>query len=210
MAPPITTLPLDYTLRYTINLKENKLLQIVLQLASVVLLIGFGWLFLWVLAAMRPQATGSFSISIGPGGMLWLLAGGLAIVIISVLVIVIHEAVHGVFFWLFTQHRPVFGFQVWYAYAGLPEGVYIRRNPYLVVGLAPLVVLSLVGVALFAIVPPLLLWPVFIFVTINAAGAVGDMMVAGWLLFQPASALIHDSGDVVRLYARNQDSGARC
>jgi hypothetical protein len=43
--------------------------------------------------------------------------------------------------------------------------------------------------------------------TANAAGAIGDIVVAAWLLFQPLNALVQDVGDAVTSYHRQQISG---
>jgi hypothetical protein len=59
--------------------------------------------------------------------------------------------------------KPKFAFKVWYAYATAP-GWYLPRNQYAVVAIAPLVVLSLLGIILFlAFVPAGLLTPVLLF-----------------------------------------------
>jgi hypothetical protein len=74
------------------------------------------------------------------------------------------------------------------------------RNQYAVVGLAPLVLMTLAGLALLPVIP---VWaiPSLLFVVVtNAAGAVGDIAVVGWLLLQPRATLVNDIGDAVTLY----------
>jgi hypothetical protein len=120
------------------------------------------------------------------------------------LVIVLHEAVHGIGFWAFTRQRPRFGFKGWYAYAAMPENVYLTRNPNIVVGLAPLVVLTVLGLALAPLLPLSVLPTLVCFLTLNAAGAVGDMFWIIWLLRRPANALISDLGDKMVVYEPSQ------
>ena len=68
-------------------------------------------------------------------------------------VFVLHEAVHGLFFWLYTRDRPRFGFKGWYLYASAP-GWYLSRNRFLVVGLSPLVTMTAAALGLAMVVPP--------------------------------------------------------
>jgi hypothetical protein len=113
--------------------------------------------------------------------------------------LVLHELVHGAFFWLFTHQRPHFGFKGAYAYAAAPDW-YIPRRQYMLVGISPLVVLSLLGVLLLPVLPAGALLPWLVALAGNAAGAVGDALIVGWLLFQPDSVLVQDHGDAVTVY----------
>ena len=72
---------------------------------------------------------------------------------------------------------------------------YLPRNPYLIVGLAPLVLLTVLGLGLLPVLPRSVLPPAWFALTFNAAGAVGDMVVVGWLLTKPRSVLVNDEGD---------------
>jgi len=76
----------------------------------------------------------------------------LAILLALVAVLLLHELVHGAFFWLITRSRPRFGLQITYAYAAAPD-CYIPRNPYLVVGLSPLVLITLAGIVMLPLIP---------------------------------------------------------
>lgn len=68
--------------------------------------------------------------------------------------------------------------------------------------LAPLVLLSVLGVALMAVVPASwFLGLLFILVT-NASGAVGDLWVVIWLCASRAERYAKDSGDAVTLYVK--------
>ena len=135
--PPCQTLPSTYRLARTIDLRQQPALMLGLNLIGLVLLLLFGWLFFWLAARLRPQAQPGLSFSIN-------LAAVLAIIFAFVAVLLLHELVHGAFFWLITRSRPRFGLQAAYAYAAAPDW-YIPRNPYLIVGLAPFVGITLVG-----------------------------------------------------------------
>ena len=94
---------------------------------------------------------------------------------------------------------PKFGFKGLYAYAAAP-GWYFPRGQYLVIGLSPLVVLSVLGVLLMPIVPANLMLSLIAFVVMNATGAVGDIAVCTWLLFKPANLYTTDIGDIIDIY----------
>jgi hypothetical protein len=194
-------LPSHYQSIGSLNLSKNIVALILVNLAGVALLLGFGWLFLRLAGWIRPDAAlplaGNWAISLNG----WRLLGlALGVIAIQVVVIILHEGVHGIFFWIFTRQRPVFAFRGAYAYAAVP-GWYIPRGQYLVVGLAPLVALSLVGAGLMAVVPESWILPLVAFMVINAAGAAGDMALAVWLIFCPARTFAQDRGDSVTLYA---------
>ena len=85
--------------------------------------------------------------------------------LLSLLVIVLvvarrwcYEAVHGLFFWLFTRSGPVFRLRLLYASAGAPEW-YLPCRQHMVVGVAPLVVITVLGIIVLAVAPFGLLYP---------------------------------------------------
>jgi hypothetical protein len=198
---PTRELPENYRSAGTLDLSKNRRALIGMNVLAVGLLVGFGYLFLRIMIRLRPvDGTAAFSFSMeGPFGILLYLA---YIAALYAAVIILHEAIHGIFFWIFTRSRPKFAFKVWYAYATAP-GWYLPRNQYAVVAITPLVVLSLLGIASFLFIPAGMLTPVLLFVTFNAAGAVGDIIVLFWLLSKPSTCLASDQGDAVTLYVRD-------
>ena len=206
------TLPEEYQAYATITLEKNKRLTLFLNLLGLVLFFGFGWLFVQIAVLLRPDVAPLFQV-IEPTS-----AGGIflnlpivwipSVLVAFFLVPVLHEAAHGLFFWFFTRSRPRFAYKVLYAYAAAPDW-YLPRGPYLLVGAAPLVLLSLLGVALLPLLPLALLPGLVACLVLNATGAVGDITMICWLLFQPASLLARDAGTVVTLYRAGQASSAR-
>ena len=121
------------------------------------------------------------------GGLLWFGINLLA----YILILPIHEALHAVTFLLWGG-RPYFGAKLPFAlYCGAKEQLF-RRDQYLVVGLAPLVVISLIGivVTLFA---PVLASYVLLATIGNASGAAGDFWTVVRLWRQPARVLVEDT-----------------
>jgi hypothetical protein len=195
---PTQNLPENYQLAGTIDLSKDRKLFLVLNLAAVILFLVSGWLFIGYLRLIRPEETGgqfqsvTFTLGSSLMGVLWILLGTAAMLIV-------HEAIHGVFFWLYTHSRPRFGFRGAYAFAAAPDW-FIPRNRYLWIGLSPLVVISLVGLVLLAVVPPSWFGFLLIILVFNASGAIGDIMVVAWLLRKPSSTLAQDQGDSVSAY----------
>lgn len=189
-------LPAGYAAAGTIDLSKNKWLAIAVNLAAVGLFFGFGWLFAAAAAWLRPDWL-NFNLEVsGPGRLFGLLALLIGLIAAQV---ALHELIHGLFFWRFTGARPRFALKLMYAYAAAPDW-YLPRYQHLVTALAPLVVMTAAGLALLPVVPARLVPALLFVLTANAAGAVGDMLVAAWLLRQPPTALVRDIGDAITVY----------
>jgi hypothetical protein len=119
-----------------------------------------------------------------------------------VALIVVHELIHGAFFWLFTRSRPVFGLRGWYAFAAAP-GWFLSRGQYLITTLAPFVLLSLLGMVMMAVLPVLIAAIVLILTVFNATSSVGDLWIAIRLVGQRGNVVAEDLGDGVNFYALN-------
>ena len=190
------TLPPGYQLCLELDLSKNGRLLVWLNLAGLALLVPAGWLLLRLTARLRPE----FSLT----GWLWDDPAGALLKIAALLagftaVIVIHELIHGLFFWIFTGERALYGFRGAYAFAAAP-GWYIPRRPYLVVALSPLVGITLAGALLIPWVSPFWLGVLIISLLVNISGAIGDLAVAGWLLHRGRGALVNDHGDALTAY----------
>lgn len=190
-----TQLPEHYRQGGAIDLGKDKRAVIWLNVAGAILLVVFGVLFLYLTALLRDDISAiSFQFSLVTG-----LQAALIALALIVLQIVLHELIHGAVFWLVTGARPTFGFKGLYAFAGLPDW-YLPRNKFLVATLAPLVVITLIGTLLLAVVPAGWVLGLLLVIVSNAAGAVGDMMAAGWLLSKPKSTMVNDTGDALTIF----------
>lgn len=171
-----------------------------LSLGSVLLFGLAAGLLLWALPQLRPDLLGfSFTVS-GIGDLLRFVLLGL---VLMAVVVVLHEAIHGLLFWRFTGDRPRFGFKGLYAYAAAP-GWYLPRNQHLVVALAPLLLITLGGLLMIALIPTAAVLPLVLVVALNAGGAVGDLVAAIWLLRADAAALVQDTGDSMVIFAAEE------
>lgn len=155
----------------------------------------FGWLALLLLTALRPEVDSwTFQIS---GANFWPFLLGL-IVLLAVTVI-LHEAIHGLCFWLLTRERPRFAFKGVYAYAAAPDW-YLPCLHHVAVALAPLVVITLVGLLWLPVAAEVVVLPLLLVLVLNAAGAIGDLVTVVWLLLQPRTTFVRDSGNAITLY----------
>jgi Putative zincin peptidase len=194
--PAHLNLPDGYTLACSIDLRNQPRLLLWLNLVGLGLLFLFAWLFFWLAVRLRLAVDSGLSSSNVPPAW-WVTV--VAILLAFAIVLLAHELVHGAFFWLITRSRPHFGLQITYAFAAAPEW-YISRNPYLVVGLAPLVLITLAGVALLPLLPNALILPWVLALALNASGSVGDVYIIGYLLARPACTLVNDQGDSIHFY----------
>ncbi len=192
---PIQTLPEGYRLTATLDLSKDRRALVGLNLAGLALFAVFGWLFARLFSVLRPELNLSV-LNVN------FLVNLVALLVGSIFVILLHELVHGLFFWYYLRERPEFGFRGTYAYAAAPNW-YIPRGRFVVIGLAPLVVISLAGLAAVLFFPPAGLPALWFALTLNAAGAVGDIYIVGWLYLQPPTVLVKDQGDRFSMFLPN-------
>jgi hypothetical protein len=196
--PSLQVLPERYRFAGTIDLSKDRQLFLILNLAAVVVLFLSGWLFINYTRLVRPEETGelwqTFTFTLGSTflGLIWIILG-------TAVMLIVHEAIHGAFFWFFTRSKPRFGFRGAYAFAAAPDW-FIPRNSYLWIGLSPLILISLGGMALLAVAPASWFGFLLIILIFNASGAIGDLMIIAWLLGKPSSTLAQDRGDSVSAY----------
>jgi hypothetical protein len=186
------TLPEGYVLSGEINLKKNKRLAITLNI--VALFVGIlSFLLLSSFAVLvRPSLMNLSGATITAG--IWAVMLGLVVLLMT-----IHESVHGFFFWVFTRSRPVFAFRLFYAYAGAPDW-YIPTRQFMIVALGPLVIIGAVGILLMLLVPES--WVLFIafMVALNTGGSAGDLLSFTRLFKVSPTCLANDTGDVFTFY----------
>ncbi len=119
-------------------------------------------------------------------------------VLAYLIVLAIHEGLHGLVFALMGG-RPVFGTKLPFAlYCGAPNQLF-TRNAYLAVGLAPFVVISLAGILLILLAPGLAPYVQLALIG-NFSGAAGDLWAARVLLRQPPSVLVQDTATGFEVY----------
>jgi hypothetical protein len=187
--------PENAVLVYSFNLTNNAPAMWAMNGVSLLFLFLFGWLLLFFVQQIRPGIMAEvFSGTFNPLLVIVILIG------VFVAQAVAHELIHGIFFWVFIRQRPKFGFRGWYAFAAAP-GWFFPPGQYLVIALAPLMLLSILGMVLVAVVPSGTLAAILFGIVANAAGAVGDMWIVFKVLRERRKILIEDLGDGINFYA---------
>ena len=107
------------------------------------------------------------------------------------LILPLHELLHGAAF-AFWGGKPYYGAKLPFALYCSAKNQLFRRNQYIVMGLAPLVVITLVGIIFTLLSPALASYTIFATVG-NFSGAAGDVWTVMRLLRQPGHALVEDT-----------------
>jgi Putative zincin peptidase len=185
-------LPPTYLQSRALDLTSRPGLMIILNVVGLLLFFAFGLAFLHLAAAFYP----GIAFGISNFSALW---GILAFLLAYAAVLVLHELVHGLFFVILTRSRPHFGIKQMYAYACAPDW-YIPRNQFLVVGLAPLILITLAGFLILPLLGPSLVTFTLFAMAVNASGAIGDLYTVLWILRFPANAFVCDHGEKFNIY----------
>jgi Putative zincin peptidase len=154
---------------------------------SVLLFVLSGLFFVALNLFVYIWRTGQHSGSLTWGQFfLWL---GINIVA-YIVILPVHEVLHGIAFALWGG-KPYFGTKLPLALYCSARDQIFPRNYYLVIGLAPLIVITLAGIIFILLAPALSAYVLFATIG-NVAGAAGDLWVVRRLRALPASAFIED------------------
>lgn len=126
-----------------------------------------------------------------------------AIVIVGiVLYLFAHELTHCVFMKLFCPKAKLkIGFTGVYAYAGAPH-VYFGRAEYIIIALAPVVILGILLAVLNVLLFPAYFWGIYFIQVVNISGAAGDYYVTFLMLARmPKDTLVCDTGVSMTMYS---------
>jgi hypothetical protein len=173
--------------RDEVELLDPKYLGPVAALSMVLFLVG-GVFFVGLDVVAYAAQTHSISGHVeGWGLFVWLMVN----VVAYMVMIVVHEAIHGLAF-AFWGGKPYFGAKLPVAFFCGARNQVFRRNAYVVIGLAPLIVITVAGVVFTWLAPGLAAY-VLLGTVGNVSGAAGDVWVVLRLLRQPAHVLVEDT-----------------
>ena len=185
------TLPAGYIQSGQIDLKKDKRLIILLNIVGVTVIVLSFYLLSAFTAWVRPDIM-TFSVTVTVTNLLGALG-------LTVLILPLHEGIHGLFFWIFSRSRPVFGLRPLYAYAGAPTW-FFPKGQFFITTLAPLVVIGAAGLLLLLLAPISWVLMIVFLVASNTGGAVGDLFVFFRLLRSSPTSFANDTGEVVTFY----------
>lgn len=190
---PITALPTSYRQVRLLSVGRRSVL-IWLNIMSLLPLVISGLLIFGLLMIYHAELNAPLVIHAIPGNIP---SGvGLAIVL---LVLPLHEWIHGLSI-AHYGHKPRYGAK-WMVLFATSNNALFRRNEFIHIALAPLVVITTGGLILIVFLPLGLAEWIALAISINAAGAIGDIWMAAIALRYDRSALIRDEEDSMRIFA---------
>jgi hypothetical protein len=119
---------------------------------------------------------------------------------------VLHELIHGAFMSKYGG-KPSYGAGI--AHYILPyfyatTNTIFTRNQFIVIAIAPLVVISLIAIGIMAAFPSIAHWMIIPFV-LNGSGAVGDLWITRNTLRYPKHVLLEDRKNGLIIYGKETD-----
>ena len=181
---------LGYRESYKIDLVNNKKEALLINVLSIVVLVIMALLIpLFFKTGLIQFKKEDYFLSV------------VFFILSMILYIPLHEIVHGITLKCFTDERIKFGWKFVYAYCGSKEAV-VKPKEYFLVALSPLLVFSLIFIALMAINRELsLLW--YIMEIMNVSGSLGDIYVTFRLWKdRDNDVLVSDSGTDMTIWSR--------
>lgn len=142
------------------------------------------WIFAIIFTISLLGGRSEYSVEFTPGPFL-------LFVLVFVTVILVHEIVHGVAAAILGS-RPSFGVGPGFAYTTFLDPM--PRWRYLIVGLAPLVLMTAAAIAGALVWPSLAGWLIAA-AAINASGAIGDLWMSYRILRAPRGSMFYDLAD---------------
>ena len=193
MKKDVLQLPEGYGLKAVIDLQKNKKQAFAVNLCALLIaavMVFIAAQFIPISSAYTGPISGLVKLCVIIAGM--------------VAYILLHELVHGIFFYIFSGCKPFYGFSGLYAYAG--SNAFYCRSHYIIIGLAPVVIWGLVLGVINIFMPCDWFWIVFIIQVINISGAAGDIYVFIRLLNMRGPVLVKDAGTSMEIFAYNRDA----
>jgi hypothetical protein len=176
----------------TVDFSKNKKLAFTVNLLGILLFPFFYIIIFYLLKVLNVSPSDdilyywkSFSKSPLSSSVIFLTA--------LLLLLIAHEFIHAVLFYLFTGDKPVYGFKGIYGYAGSPNW-YLRKSYYLIVSISPFIIISLSGLVILLLVPAEYSPVIVLLLTTHASGCIGDIWVSIRLISTPKETYINDSG----------------
>ena len=191
-------LPEKYKLSRTVDLQNNKKLALWVNLGALLLLIPFAVIFF----AVSP--VGDFDLFRDDTALYMPLVFLLLFFVLYTATLFLHELIHGFCFRLLSGGvRPSYGFTGLYAYAANKNGYY-RRREYLVIGLAPAVIINIAYLIPLFFTEGSVFTMFYLLLALHFSGCAGDIYVT-WVLMKKyfPSSLIRDEGTKMEVYDEN-------
>ena len=186
----VSSLPPGYEKTFSINIRQDKRISLILNGVSIALLVLAGWFLL--------EFVPTPSVMEGKITLLHL-----AIFLLSLIImIILHEGIHALFFWLFSKKPVKFGFlSSGLAFYAACPGQYFSRSAYMVIALSPLLIICALAFIGMSVLPPGLLFALMCIFVLNFAGASGDLYYAFRIILAPKHSYALDTEDGMQIFS---------
>ncbi len=190
-------LPDTYREIYSVNLQKDKKMALVINLFATIIVV------LMVVPVLFVVPINTFiNIFAEQSELNDMLIKLGVLCLLSVLYIVLHEAVHGIAMKICGTKKVKFGFTGLYAFAGSED--YYDKKSYIFIALAPVVFWGVVLAVVNALVPVEWFWVVYLIQVYNISGAAGDFFVTWKFSRMPSDILVHDTGVGMTVYCESE------
>lgn len=188
----VSSLPDGYKEIFKVNLQKDKKIAMAINIWAIAVAV-----LLAVPGHLYVPVTTLFNMDDGLG------AYTLRFVCMLVSIIaylILHELIHGITMKFFGTQKVNYGFTGLYAFAGSDD--YYCKKSYIIIALAPIVVLGIVIAIINALVPKEWFWVVYFVQLSNISGAAGDIYVTAKFSKMPNDILVQDSGVGMTVYSK--------
>jgi len=121
-------------------------------------------------------------------------------VFLYIIYIILHEAIHEYFMNKFSGIKAYYGHTRFCAYAG--SDAYFNKKHYIIISLAPIVILGTVLFIINAIVPQRYFWIIYFVQIGNITGSLGDLYVTYLMSKMPDDTLTQDTGVSMTMHSK--------
>ncbi|MGN1194760.1 MAG: DUF3267 domain-containing protein [Acutalibacteraceae bacterium] len=188
--------PLGYELIKVIDIVHNKKESAVVNVLSVsiiLLMILFG-AFVFGFERLEAMLTSN-----EPGVLKWFIFRIAVIFLMAAVYIVMHEGIHLAMIKLFRRDSTV-KFSYKFVYASVGCNACFSKLEYLVICIAPLLILGIVLTVLCIVAPDEWQWTIYIIQVLNLSSAAGDIYIFAILSRMPKNLLVRDNGVTISVY----------
>lgn len=188
----VEKLPEEYREIYAVDLQKDKKTSLLVNLLAL----GIAALLAVPMHFFVP-VTALFSME---QGMTSYIIRFVALIILSIAYMVLHEAVHGIAMKMCGTKKVKYGFTGLYAFAGSND--FYGKKSYIFIALAPVVVWGAVLAVINPFVPIEWFWVVYMIQLTNISGAAGDLFITVRFSRMPSDILVQDYGVGMKVYSK--------
>lgn len=195
----VINLPSDYVEIRRINLQKDKKLAILLNALAFVIAI----LMIIVGLIFVPFSMYDY-YGVTANSLERIMLKPLLLTVAMFFYFILHEVIHGIFMKIFSGVKARLGFTGIYGYAA--SDAYFGKSSYLVITLAPVVILGLILLSLNICFSSQWFWFFYLLQIFNVSGATGDLYVTLIMSKMSKDVLTRDTGISMSIYSKSGEA----